>query len=87
MVRAVLQEILSRLEALEVDELRVLDQAIQQHIADRVDSPEQVAFHQALLSFGLVKQIKRPVYRQMTQEQLIQVEGKPISETIIEERR
>lgn len=87
MTRIVLQEILNRLEKLEVDELEELNQFLQQYIANKEESNQTKAFHQALLSSGLVKQIKHPIYRQTTQEQLIHLEGKPISETIIEERR
>lgn len=87
MASIVFQEILSRLEELEVNELQELNQVIRQYIANQEESCQKVAFHEALLSSGLVKQIKRPIYRQTTQEQLIHLEGKPISETIIEERR
>jgi hypothetical protein len=44
-------------------------------------------FHQSLLSSGLVKQIKKPQYRQINPQQLIQVQGKSLSETIVKERR
>jgi putative addiction module CopG family antidote len=48
---------------------------------------KQDKFHQALLNSGLVKKINRLSYSQLTERQLIQVQGKPVSETIIEERR
>jgi tetratricopeptide (TPR) repeat protein len=48
---------------------------------------KRLAFHQALLASGLVKQIKQPSRNPQSVRQLIQVQGKPISETIIEERR
>lgn len=87
MASVVLQEIISRLEGLDVNELQELNQVIQQYLTEQEESCKKAAFHQALLSSGLVKQIKRPIYRQTTQEQLIYLEGKPLSETILEERR
>lgn len=47
----------------------------------------KATFHQALLFSGLVKQIKHPIYRQTSKEELINLDGTPLSETIIEERR
>ena len=43
-------------------------------------------FHQALLSQGLVKEVKKPDVTATIERQLIEVKGKPVSETIIEER-
>jgi hypothetical protein len=40
-----------------------------------------------LIDAGLVKQIKQPNYEPISERQLIYVEGNPVSETIIEERR
>ena len=44
-------------------------------------------FHQVLLSQGLVKEVKKPLIRNKTERQLIEVKGKPVSQTIIEERK
>jgi hypothetical protein len=53
---------------------------------DKEEADKQAVFHQSLLDAGLVKQIKRPSYQSITERRLIQSEGKPVSETIIEER-
>ncbi len=45
------------------------------------------AFHKALLGLGLVKQLKQPSFSRQTERRLIQVQGQPISQTIIEGRR
>jgi secreted Zn-dependent insulinase-like peptidase len=101
MAQAVLQEILNQLRELEIEELQEVDQAVQQYLVARAESnqaiqqslaeralpPRKTAFDQALLDSGLVEQIKHPTYRQEAQQQLIQIQGKPLSETIIEERR
>ncbi|MDM3844627.1 MAG: hypothetical protein PT120_07915 [Aphanizomenon gracile PMC649.10] len=60
---------------------------IQKHLADKEESIKQAAFHQELIDSGLVKQIKQPNYEPISKRQLIYVEGNPVSETIIEERR
>ena len=45
------------------------------------------ALHQALLSSGLVHTIKRPRFTSTDEHKLIRVQGKPASETIIDERK
>ncbi len=87
MAQVILQEILNQLQALELEELQQLNQAIQISLAVKQETANQTAFHQALLSSGLVKQIKHPTYNQTTPQQLVVFSGKPISETIVEERR
>ena len=67
--------------------LQQLNQATQKHLADKEENPQRATFHKALLASGLVKQLKQPPYSQQTERQFIQVQGKPVSETIIEERR
>ena len=52
---------------------------------DEVDNLE--VFHQVLLSQGLVKELKKPHATETIERQLIEVKGKPVSETIIEERK
>ena len=51
---------------------------------DETDKLE--VFHQALLSQGLVKEVKKSHVPAAIERQLIEVKGKPVSETIIEER-
>jgi hypothetical protein len=87
MAQATLNQILSQLETLEPEELNQLNQTIQKHLAYKEKSRARAAFHQALLDSGLVKQIKRPCYDPISERRLYKVEGKPVSETIIEERR
>ncbi|MBA3920899.1 MAG: hypothetical protein H0X31_03960 [Nostocaceae cyanobacterium] len=68
-------------------ELQQLNQAVQDRLASQKVADEQTAFHQALLESGLVKQIKIPSLRQPIERRLVEVQGQPISETILEERR
>lgn len=87
MALEILNQILKQLETLEIKELQQLNQTIQKYLADYEETLKQAAFHQALIDSGLVKQIKHPTYERLTERRLIEIEGKPISETIIEERR
>ena len=83
----VLNQILDQLKMLELEELQQLNQVIQEYLADRQAVTRQSAFHQALLTSGLVRQIKHPLHSQPTERQPVQVRGKPVSETIVDERR
>ncbi|MBW4634626.1 MAG: hypothetical protein KME30_22770 [Iphinoe sp. HA4291-MV1] len=87
MAQETLKQILNQLETLELEELQQLHQTIQRYLAQKERTDKQAAFHQALIDAGLVKQIKRPSYDPIAERRLIQVEGKPVSETIIAERR
>lgn len=44
-------------------------------------------FHKVLLSQGLVKEVKNPPVTDTIERHLIEVKGKPVSQTIIEERQ
>lgn len=52
---------------------------------DEVDKLE--VFHQVLLLQGLVKEVKKPHTAATIERQLIEIKGKPVSETIIEDRK
>ncbi|MBW4557782.1 MAG: hypothetical protein KME59_17960 [Trichormus sp. ATA11-4-KO1] len=86
MTQAILHQILNQLEALKPEELQQLNQAIQKCLAAK-ETVQKTTFDQALLTSGLVKQLKEASQTWQTERRLIQVQGKPVSETIIEERR
>ncbi|MBD2436211.1 hypothetical protein [Nostoc sp. FACHB-110] len=85
MSQAILQQILNQLELLEPEELQQLNQVIQEHFINK-EQAQRAKFHQALLNYGLIKHIKQASSIRQTKRQLIQVQGKPVSETILEER-
>ncbi len=87
MPQALLNQILNQLQALEPSELQQLSQVIQQYLKDDEASAKRAAFHQALVGSGLVRQIKNPNFEGRTHYRLIQVQGEPISQTIVGERR
>lgn len=82
-----LKQILNQLETLNPEELKQLNQMVQQSLTEREELNPQDSFHQSLLTMGLVKQIKHPVYEPISERNLIEIKGQPMSETIIEERR
>jgi hypothetical protein len=86
MSHAILEQILEQLQSLEPEELQQLNQAVQDHLVNQEETDKRVAFYQALVTSGLVKQIKKPSYKRPL-EKLIEVEGEPVSRTIVEERR
>ena len=53
---------------------------------ERDEADKLEVFHQVLLSKGLVKEVKNPPVPDAIERQLIEVKGKPVSQTIIEER-
>ena len=85
MSQTILSQMLNKLQFLEPVELQQLDRAVQEYLINREQAAKQVAFQQALVNSGLVRQIKT-ISHQSRKRQLIQIQGKPISETIIEER-
>ncbi|MCU0566029.1 MAG: hypothetical protein MUF49_05475 [Oculatellaceae cyanobacterium Prado106] len=56
-------------------------------VEETKEEARRVAFNQALLASGLVKQIQQPSREQPPERRLIPIQGKPLSETMIEERR
>ena len=87
MPQAILNQILDQLQTLEPSELEQLSQVVQQYLQEKEVSARQVAFHRSPIESGLVRQIKNPTFEQRTHQQLIQIQGEPISQTIIEERQ
>ncbi|MCU0568405.1 MAG: hypothetical protein MUF49_17630 [Oculatellaceae cyanobacterium Prado106] len=86
MSQAILNQILDQLPALEPSELKQLQQALHEYLGNNAITAEQIALHQALIASGLVRQVKQPIDPSVTRLPLIDVQGKPVSQTIIEER-
>ena len=86
MSQATLHRILSEVDELSSEEKAKLIQALNSDREAQDEDARIEAFHRALLASGMVKEIKprRSVGRPL---QLIEIPGKPVSETIVEERR
>lgn len=86
MSQATLQRILSEVEELSSEEKAKLILALQSDADPANEEGRIEAFHQALLASGLVTEIK-PKRAQDRPLQLIDIPGRPVSETLVDERR
>ena len=87
MAEAVLQRVLNEIPVLDQHELRQVQQAVQARLAPQRQAQKRRGFYHALRASGLVRQIKAHPANNDVQRQLVQVQGPPVSQTIIEERR
>jgi hypothetical protein len=71
--------------------IKTLSSADRYHLRELLKEQDEAdkleVFHQVLLSKGLVKEMKNPPVTRTIKRQLIEVKGKPVSQTIIEERK
>jgi cytidylate kinase len=87
MSQTTLNQIVEQLQTLNAAELQQLNQAVQAHLENQNQAAKQASFHQALMTSGLVRQISKVSNQPSTRHQLVQVQGEPVSQTIVEERR
>jgi hypothetical protein len=87
MAEAEVNRALEILQELSVEELRQVRSVLEERLQQESAATAQEAFHQALVAAGLVKQIKAGPRRVREERPLVPIQGKPLSETIIEERR
>jgi hypothetical protein len=82
-----LERILKEIRTLQPEELLQVQQAIQARLAPAGYSPAEERVLKEMLKVGLLTEIKpRCTDRQGTYP-LVPIEGKPLSDTILEERR
>lgn len=87
MTQATLVKLISQLEVLEIEELQKLRLAINIRLNEVDESEKLAGFYRSLVTSGLVSHIK-PIYsQQQPRLSLISIQGDPISQTIIEDRR
>lgn len=103
MTQAILNQILNQLETLETEELQQLNQEIQKYLAVKGNSQRTAFHQALLKSGLVkelkqpykveqnktisVKESGGTYKVERTERKLVEVQGKPVSETIIEERR
>jgi hypothetical protein len=87
MLNETFDKVLEQVKILSPDEQYRLQRALEEILNQHEATKKMKAFHQALLTSGLVKTIKKPRRTSTGERELIRVQGKPVSETIIEERR
>ena len=86
MSQASLKNILQQLPTLSEDELRRIEQAVKDRLVPNAKLSKRDAVYAALRASGLVPEIKQPKSPRKPAA-LVNVKGKPVSQTIIEERR
>ncbi len=87
MAQATLDQLISQLDMLQTEELQRLERAIQERRTDKGEENEKEMLHQVLMASGLVKRIARRTEPDSSERHPIEVQGEPVSETIIQERR
>jgi hypothetical protein len=90
MSQETLDRVLERLRNLEPHELEEVQRALSRRMAANGEAAKREAFDRALLTSGLVKEVKNPTPEQLVEmisRPLITVKGRQISETVVEERR
>ncbi len=86
MTQSTFVKLLSQLETLEPKELQKLSQAIQARLQVTDQAHKMEKLYDSLLSSGLILQRKLPSPQQPIKPPLIEIQGNPLSMTIIEER-
>jgi hypothetical protein len=87
MAKATLDRIVEELKALAPDERQQLREMLDTMMVPSGEEDKQKALHQALRAAGLVTQVRQPRATDTPHRRWIEVQGKPVSETILEERR
>ena len=87
MAKATLDRILKEIETLAPDERRQLRAMLDAMMVPAEEEDKRRALQQALRAAGLLTQVRQPRATDTPHRRRIEVQGKPVSETIIEERR
>lgn len=87
MAQETLTRVMEHIGTLDLSELTLVQRAIQERLETAGYSPAEWKAMQALVKAGLQKQIKPRLPASDTERPLVSIQGKPLSETIIEERR
>lgn len=87
MTQTTLTQILDAIPTLELDELRSVQHAVEAQLTAAAKDDTEEGFMQALLETGLITEFKRPDRSRKQERHLVPIQGKPLSETIIEDRR
>jgi hypothetical protein len=87
MAKAALDRIIEEIKTLDEEERRRLREVLDTMAPPAEEEHKREALRQALRAAGLVTQVRQPRASDTPNRRLIPVQGKPVSETIIEERR
>ncbi len=87
MAQATLNRVLEDIRTLELNELGSVERALKERLETPGYSDEEWKAMQALIDAGLMKEIKPRCKESLLQHTPVLIQGKPLSETIVEERR
>jgi hypothetical protein len=87
MAQATLERILKEINTLEPEELLQVQQAVQARLAPAGYAPAEEGVFQQMLKVGLLTEIKPPRTDRQAVSPLVDIQGRPLSETIRKERR
>jgi len=87
MAKATLDRIIKEIKTLAPDERRQLCEMLGALMVLAEEEDKRKTLHQALRAAGLITQVRQPRATDTPHRRRIEVQGKPVSETIIEERR
>ena len=87
MAKTTLKHIVEEIKSLAADEQWQLREILDAMLMPTEEEAKRQALHQALRAAGLITQVRQPRAIDLSPRQRIYVQGKPVSETIIEERR
>lgn len=87
MGQATLNRVLEQIKTLGADELREVGRTVRGLLATASPQAEREAALRVLLESGLVRDIKRPPMVARQERPPAVIRGKPLSETIVDERR
>jgi hypothetical protein len=87
MTREALSRAIAAIQEPDPEELRHVQHAVQERLGQQAEADARESFHQALLASGLVKVLKTPSGHPAAERPLVPIQGKPLSETLLEDRR
>ena len=87
MAQATLDRVLEQIKTLKQEELQEVERTVRGLLEPASKAAQREAALRVLEESGLVKQIKRPPMVDTPERPLVPIQGKPLSKTIIEERR
>ena len=87
MAQGILERILQEIKTLKPEELLQVQQAVQAQLAPPSYAPAEEQVLQEMLKVGLLTEIKPRCPDRQDDYPLVPIQGKPLSETILEERR
>lgn len=86
-MQGTLDQIIKEIKTLAPDERRQLCEILDAMMVPAEEEGERQALHQALRAAGLVTKVRQPRATDTLHRRRIEAQGKPVSETIVEERR